>query len=74
MEYHIGLLHKMKRDYDKKKQDGFQSLEDKQAGNGLVVLGVWGIGSGVKDSRTIPSIKDLRIIEMHAHADSWKLT
>ena len=37
MEYHIGLLHKMKRDYEKRKQDGFQSLEEKQVGNGLVV-------------------------------------
>ena len=64
----------MKRDYDKKKQAGFQSLEEKQAGDGFVVLGVWGIGSGVKDSRTIPSIKDLGITELHAHADSWKLT
>ena len=32
VEYHTGLLHKMKRDYKKKVEDGFASLQDKQAG------------------------------------------
>ena len=32
VEYHTGLLHKMKRDYQKRVDDGFESLEAKQAG------------------------------------------